>query len=265
MRTPQLECALVERHRLLRLPRTPTIPPQASAIAMLTSHSPKLSHARRHQVSERRPAHRPIMAQIKARMQCRPSHQRRVIQHTTAARQRRSCGRDVGIPPQPAASFCSTMEPARRWHSAFSRHGLPTSARRRPRPVETPWLWGNQAIEACRSTGGSPIHGLRALQSAQEPSGRSAASNCSWRLSREPANRGKAILNLPPVLGGGCLARQVPRGCLLAVDPLIRARIYSVLPCLTLQLGSSVLSKFDTTGGVGLPLTTRAGAWKGHE
>ena len=151
MRTPQLECALVERHRLLRLPRTPTIPPEASAIAMLTSHSPKPSHARRHQVSERRPAHRPIMAQIKARMQCRPSHQRRVIQHTTATRQRRSCGRDVGIPPQPAASFCSTMEPARRWHSAFSRHGLPTSARRRPRPVETPWLWGNQAVEACRS------------------------------------------------------------------------------------------------------------------
>jgi hypothetical protein len=228
MRTPQLECALVERHRMLRLPGRRRSRRRPHAIAMLTSHPPMRSHARRHQVSERRPAHRPIMAQIKARMQCRPSHSRRVIQHTTAtptATQLRARCRDstaAGLPASvqrwnlrgggiPPLVGMASQHQRGGGHALLKRRG--SGGIRRSRPAGLP--------------GGSPIHGLRALQSAQEPSGRSAASNCRWRLSREPADRGKAILNLPPVLGGGCLARQVPRGCLLAVDPaLIRTRVY---------------------------------------
>jgi hypothetical protein len=242
MRKPQLECALVERHRMPRLPgrrrsrRRPVPSP--------CSHPIRPSHLMRDDTRSVKKAARPSAHNCsdQGSNAVPPIHQRRVIQHTTTTRQRRSCGRDVGIPPQPAASFCSTMEPARRWHSAFSRHGLPTSARRRPRPVETPWLWANQAIEACRSAGGSPIHGLRALQSAQEPSGRSAASNGRWRLSGGPANRGKAIVNLPPVLPGELAGRAgpgLPAGCGPSSDP---DEGLSVLPCLTLQLGSSVLS-----------------------
>jgi hypothetical protein len=243
MRKPQLECALVERHRMPRLPgrrrsrRRPVPSP--------CSHPIRPSHLMRDDTRSVKKAARPSAHNCsdQGSNAVPPIHQRRVIQHTTTTRQRRSCGRDVGIPPQPAASFCSTMEPARRWHSAFSRHGLPTSARRRPRPVETPWLWGNQAVEACRSarresnpwptSTAKRAGAFRTLGSIQLPLAAEQGAGRPRQGDPEPAASPGWWLPSPAGPPG------LPAGCGPSSDP---DEGLSVLPCLTLQLGSSVLS-----------------------